>query len=112
MSHLNALASAALVLVVGAMSAACSAAPDSVVLDREDEPQVSATATAATATTRAPLETATAAAATTRLPFAPESPEGLTCFTAHCSGVAGTLECRELCHEADAWCASGRCYVP
>ena len=47
MNHGKAFASAALVLVVGAMSAACSAAPDGVVLDREDEPQVSATTTAA-----------------------------------------------------------------
>lgn len=54
MNHRNAFASVALALVA-AVSFACSAAPDGVVLDREDEPLVPATATAATATTRAQL---------------------------------------------------------
>jgi hypothetical protein len=107
MDHSKAFASASLLAIaaVTVATVACSGGPDGVVLDREDDPPVSATTTVATAT-------ATARAVSTA------SPAGLTCFDYDCSGAAGTEECRQLCHESDALCVvsenevAGHCSLP
>jgi hypothetical protein len=97
-------ASAAL-LAITAVTVACSGTPDGVVIDREGEPQVSP----------APM---TPAEQLTVRQISTASPPAVTCWDYRCSGLSGTEECRQLCHDSLAQCVvpdnglPGHCYVP